>query len=133
MLFNHGKPNYLIRLTQPNVNMHGHPSLIMSKGEVDTLITRPNMSTSPQNIHKWKLVQNVVVEVRFGKTCIVFLTMARNIISTKEKWKGHSTQGHWHRLTFKTKCFHKQRRAYNHCKCEQHYTFRKHLIYLIIF
>ncbi len=61
--------------------MHGDPSVIQ------TLITKAKVSTSLQDIHKSKLANTIIIDVRLSKTCcwsMVFLTMADNISSTKE-------------------------------------------------
>ncbi len=50
------------------------------------LITKVKMSTMPQDFHRSKLVNNIVIDARFDITCwsMVFLTMVGNISSTRE-------------------------------------------------
>jgi hypothetical protein len=50
------------------------------------LITKANVSTLLQDIHRSKLVDITIVDARFGKTCwsMVFLTMVSNTSPTKE-------------------------------------------------
>lgn len=50
------------------------------------LITKIRMSTPPQDIHRSKLVDVIVVDARFDITCwsMVFLNMVGNISSPRE-------------------------------------------------
>jgi hypothetical protein len=50
------------------------------------LITKIRMSTPPQDIHRSKLVDVIIVDARFDITCwfMVFFNMVGNISSTRE-------------------------------------------------
>ncbi len=72
------------------------------------LITKAEISTSLWDIHKSKLANNTIIDVKLSKTCwsMVFLTMVDNISSTKKIKMKIEHEGIGIELTFKAKQSH---------------------------
>jgi hypothetical protein len=83
------KPNFCIAMDYLIASFTSNILTIICMGtqmSFKNLITKIKMSTPPQDIHRSKLVDIIVIDARFDITCwsMVFLTMVGNVFSTRE-------------------------------------------------